>query len=264
MPAERVFSEAAMILAAKQEAWDREQEALKEALNKGEITEGEYLKRRAAAYSFYFNQTTNDVIAGLNDMVNALEGFGEKSKALALVKIGIDTAQAISSLVAASEANILNPITFGGAAIIQYGMGIIRILTNMLTARKYLISGKKGMYTGGEIDEDSGLMLTKPTPMGDNMLILAKKGEVIVNQTQQRYIGNDAFRSAGVPGFAAGGRVGVGSAGINYTTGMDPSGIIRKLDDISMRLTDIEVYVNINEILDASKKYAKIRSGTSL
>jgi len=45
-------------------------------------------------------------------------------KGLALGQVAIDTATSISSLMAVSEANPLNTLTFGGAGIAQYAAGI--------------------------------------------------------------------------------------------------------------------------------------------
>jgi len=44
---------------------------------------------------------------------------------------------------------------------------------------------------------------------GDNVLITAKKGEVILNEKQRNFIGSNLLQLAGVPGFATGGIVGV-------------------------------------------------------
>tara|TARA_R110001599_G_scaffold347011_1_gene572872 strand:+ start:15909 stop:17687 length:1779 start_codon:yes stop_codon:yes gene_type:complete len=86
-------------------------------------------------------------IDGLKQGVQMAEGLFGKSekdqKRFALAKIGIDTAESISSLMAVSEANPLNTVTFGGAGMIQWGLGILRILTNVKAA-KDLLSGKGG------------------------------------------------------------------------------------------------------------------------
>jgi hypothetical protein len=57
---------------------------------------------------------------------------------------------------------------------------------------------------GGEVP--SGYELPFSTSKGDNTLILAKPGEVVLNQDQQlRAGGADFFKSIGVPGFQTGG-----------------------------------------------------------
>ena len=75
-------------------------------------------------------------------MAKGLFAENEKvQKAFALGEIGIDTARAISSLTANSEGNPANALTFGGAGILQFGVGMLRILANIKSA-KSLLSGK--------------------------------------------------------------------------------------------------------------------------
>ena len=70
-------------------------------------------------------------------------------KALALANIGIDTAQAISSLTKASEQNPANGLTFGAAGTIQFATGLIRIAANIKKAKDLLSKVKGG--AGGNI-----------------------------------------------------------------------------------------------------------------
>jgi len=66
-----------------------------------------------------------------------------------LIQIGIDTAKAISSLVAAAQANPLNAVTAGGAGIAQFATGIIQIATNIAKAKQILTSGGTPTSGGG-------------------------------------------------------------------------------------------------------------------
>ena len=59
-------------------------------------------------------------------------------KAFALAQIAIDTAKAISALVAASQQNPLNAVTVGGAGAAQFASGIATILANMAQAAALL------------------------------------------------------------------------------------------------------------------------------
>jgi hypothetical protein len=70
------------------------------------------------------------------------------NKASALVQIGIDTAKAISSLVAAANSNPLNGVTAGVAGVAQFASGILQITTNMVKA-KQLLSNPSGSVSGG-------------------------------------------------------------------------------------------------------------------
>jgi uncharacterized membrane protein len=87
-------------------------------------------------------QVATQVVNGIATLGNAfikdqkkLEKF---NKASALVQIGIDTAKAISSLVAMSQANPLNAVTAGTAGIAQFASGIVSILTNIAKAKQLL------------------------------------------------------------------------------------------------------------------------------
>ncbi len=66
-----------------------------------------------------------------------------------MIQIGIDTAKAISSLVAASQANALNAVTGGAAGVAQFATGIIQIATNIAKAKQILTSGGTPTSGGG-------------------------------------------------------------------------------------------------------------------
>lgn len=84
-----------------------------------------------------FNQT-----ARLAEEGSALQ------RAAALFAIGVDTAEAISALTAASEGNPANTVTFGGAGIAQFITGLARIIGNIATAKQYIGGFAEGGYTG--------------------------------------------------------------------------------------------------------------------
>ena len=98
-------------------------------------------------------QIAADIANGINTVGAAfikdqkkLEKF---NKANALIQIGIDTGKAISSLVAASNANSLNGVTAGAAGIAQFATGIIQIATNIAKAKQILTSGGTPTSGGG-------------------------------------------------------------------------------------------------------------------
>jgi hypothetical protein len=70
-------------------------------------------------------------------------------KAQALIQIGIDTAKAISALVAASQANPANAVTGGLAGVAQFASGIAQILTNVAKAKQLLTSPSASVSGGG-------------------------------------------------------------------------------------------------------------------
>jgi hypothetical protein len=111
-----------------------------------------------------------------NDIANGITAIGgmfikdqkklEKfNKASALVQIGIDTAKAISSLVAMSQANPANAVTGGGAGIAQFASGIVQIITNVAKAKSLLSnpSSTPSPDSGGD-PPDSNTSVTMATP----------------------------------------------------------------------------------------------------
>ena len=90
------------------------------------------------------------------------------NKASALVQIGIDTARAISSLVAMSQANPANAVTAGGAGIAQFASGIVQIITNVAKAKSLLSNPSStpsgGGGGGGGESPDSNTSVTMATP----------------------------------------------------------------------------------------------------
>jgi len=97
-------------------------------------------------------QFASDINSGLSQLGNIFINDQKKlekfQKATALVQIAIDTAKAISSLVAMSQANALNAVTGGAAGIAQYASGIVQILTNVAKA-KALLSNPSASASGG-------------------------------------------------------------------------------------------------------------------
>jgi hypothetical protein len=104
-----------------------------------------------------------------NDVANGLSAIGgafikdqkkleQFNKASALVQIGIDTARAISALVAASQSNPLNAPTSGLAGAAQFASGIVQIITNVAKAKQIL----SGSGSGGSVS--AGNTTSTPTP----------------------------------------------------------------------------------------------------
>jgi len=75
---------------------------------------------------------------------------GAAAKGFALAQVGLDTAQAISSLTANSEGNPGNAFTFGAAGIAQFVAGLSRIFANIGQAKSIINSTgfAEGGYTG--------------------------------------------------------------------------------------------------------------------
>ena len=95
----------------------------------------------------------NDITKGITEIGGMLikdqEKLAKFNKASALVQIGIDTAKAISALVAASQSNALNGVTAGAAGIAQFASGIIQIATNIAKAKQLLTAPSTPVSGGG-------------------------------------------------------------------------------------------------------------------
>ena len=105
-------------------------------------------KERDAKLAF-----AQQIVSGVSEVGGMLIKDQKKlekfNKASALIQIGIDTAKAISALVAASQANPLNAPTAGLAGVAQFASGIIQIATNIAKAKQILTSGGSGTPSGG-------------------------------------------------------------------------------------------------------------------
>lgn len=97
-----------------------------------------------------FAKDTVDGLTNLGGMlIKDQVKLAKFNKASALVQIGIDTAKAISALVAAANTNPLNGVTAGGAGIAQFASGIIQIATNIAKAKQLLTSPSTPVTAGG-------------------------------------------------------------------------------------------------------------------
>lgn len=147
-------------------------EANRYGVESNNITE-EYLTKKAEIDKKYADKAKADKLAEIeaehqvrNAKIQAVSDYGQSilnlgmlitkdqkklekiNKASALVQIGIDTAMAISSLVKASQQNVLNGVTMGASGAIQFASGILQITSNMVKA-KQLLSNPSGSVSGG-------------------------------------------------------------------------------------------------------------------
>jgi hypothetical protein len=182
------------------------------------------------------NQVNQNKLKGRTQLLTGLSQlFGAESdmgKALAIANIAQEKASAISSIVSSTAAANLkavaaSPLTAGQPWVtantvqsgLQIGLLVAQGATSIaqITGYKFapnlagLTTSIQGVQTlsgyadGGLIS--GGLEVSRSN--GDNRLITAKDGEVILNERQQMLLGgSDIFRSIGVPGFATGGVVG--------------------------------------------------------
>ena len=125
-------------------------------------------------------------------MAKGLFSENEKvQKAFALGEIAVDTARAISSLTANSEANPGNALTFGGAGIAQFAVGMLRILANIKNAKELL---KNKSATPSASTDSGGGSASAPstpapsTPAQTPQFDLAGSVEMFQQQPVQAYV----------------------------------------------------------------------------
>lgn len=147
-------------------------EAEKKAIQKSLADE----KSKAEAIRLLDKATAQAKVEAAKQSTTEIMGYLKEGslayKAFALLQVGLDTAQAIGSLTAMSEANPANAFTFGGAGILQFAAGLIRILANIGQATQIISSVK--FAKGGEI-------VGKSHAQGGE-IIEAEHGEVIINK----------------------------------------------------------------------------------
>lgn len=95
-------------------------------------------------------QSLYSTLAGVGELfIKDQKKLEQFQKAQALVQIGIDTAKAISALVAASQQNPANGVSGGLAGAVQFASGLAMILTNVAKAKKLLTSPSASVSGGG-------------------------------------------------------------------------------------------------------------------
>lgn len=124
------------------------------------------------------------------------------------------------------------PLNLAAAAsTLATGLGAVRSITSTKTDIKNpqkpsLRESSHPAEVGSTINAippfATGGLVTGGVPIkrsnGDNVLATLKKGEVVLNESQQRALGGAAlFRHIGVPGFASGGLVGANTATLQRT-----------------------------------------------
>jgi len=178
---------------AKRKAVDDELELLKKQFKDKLIVERDYnkrvkelsLTRKEIDKAERLQKEENATAIG--GIFGALSGLAEQGtalqKGLAFAQVGIDTATSISSLMAVSEANPLNTLTFGGAGIAQYATGIIRILANLAQAKNLLNS----VPGGGSAPSTNISVPTAEAPITPNFI---PNAPTQLDQTSINAIGN--------------------------------------------------------------------------
>lgn len=140
----------------------------------------------------------------------AFEKNKKIQRAQALMNLGIQLSNLAVIAFAPNPANIA---TLGAAGAIMYAIEAALAFANYginvkrINSAQFASGGKATpeRLKDGKISVEQNIPIQ---PNGDNILATVKKGEVILNEDQQRRVGGaPVFKAAGVPGFAGGGMV---------------------------------------------------------
>jgi hypothetical protein len=113
---------------------------IKKGNQKAKDDEANSLQERLAATQAAYGAFSSLLSSSLELQSTLGAESADFQKVATLAKIAFDTAAAISSLTAASQANPANAVTFGAAGIAQYVAGITQIISNIAQAKKILFS----------------------------------------------------------------------------------------------------------------------------
>jgi len=227
-------------------AYDRRNEEREEFFEDGLTAEDELDAKKEEASNKELNRlrernlqealAKKQQLAITADSLSAVAGLLEKGSLA--YKVAATTEASISTYLAANKA--LASLPFPANVIAMIGI----IATGLANVAKI-----QGFAGGGEVGP--GIPVRRSN--GDNVLITAKKGEVILNEDQQRMLGGrDIFKSLGIPGFANGGAVGVPTQtaqGINIES---------LSSSLAEKINDKQVILNINEVNSAQNEREQI------
>jgi tape measure domain-containing protein len=121
------------------EKWEKKKAELENASRLAQLS----------AYGDAFGKLGDVISKFTDDQAKQSRDWVILQRGLSLAQIAIDTARAISSLVAASSANPTNAVTFGAAGAAQFIAGIAQILGNIASAKKLLSTPIPQAVDGG-------------------------------------------------------------------------------------------------------------------
>ena len=199
-----------------------------------------------------------EIMQGVTD--GSIKTFGDVSNIL--VKMGFDFLKRMVPvwIAEATGISITEPdavATFGATAVARV-VALTAILEGAVSIAEGAVTGamKKGKAGGGVIQAGDGIPLKTPTPIGDNQLIFAKRGEVILNENQQRMLGYETFKAIGVPGFASGGMVGGLPGRIELNGGTS----LFDYEKLARMINEKQVILNMNDLSSGISNYNRVKT----
>lgn len=158
-----------------------------------ELREIQSAERKRQAVLQASSDTLNGITALGDAFIKDQKKLEKFNKGAALVQIAIDTAKAISALVAASQSNPFNAATAGGAGIAQFAAGIAQILTNVAKAKQILSSAGStaapslgGVSSGGGFNSGNTAPSISNTPNQQGTILNAQN--IANSNIDQNYV----------------------------------------------------------------------------
>ncbi len=209
----------------------------------------------------------------------ARKAFIVATKAFEIAKVIINLQSQIAAINAKYAA-----IPGAGLAFAAFETAIAKVNAGVaigtILAQKFYKGGQVSPHKRVVSGQRVNLAPNAPTQRGgDNVLAFLKRGEVVLNDDQQQHFGGpQAFKRAGVPGFAAGGLVDVNTTptrnpdlqlGQSGATGVDLAPINDTLNTLAQAIivltnTRLKADVALTDIEDASEELNEIRDAASL
>ena len=265
----------------RQHFLDQELEMLKESnvkIIKGEEKQAAGRLRVASSLTRSLSKMLGDSLgarlASIAIQAGVEAGLVKMQAASASGQVASNTAIAVSKSVAASP--LTGGLPFSAAAIAAGGLQQASIAASSTSAISTILGSAalKGLSSlasfdkGGVVGLGSGKITNNsniPTQSGgDNILATVKRGEVILNESQQEKAGGAAFFSSiGVPGFATG-----GVFGVNSTVTSPIQQASTNIDNIANRIVEginnIKVVTVVDDVTNAQAIQSEIVNGADI
>jgi len=265
----------------RQHFLDQELEMLKESnvkIIKGEEKQAAGRLRVASSLTRSLSKMLGDSLgarlASIAIQAGVEAGLVKMQAASASGQVASNTAIAVSKSIAASP--LTGGLPFSAAAIAAGGLQQASIAASSTSAISTILGSAalKGLSSlasfdkGGVVGLGSGKITNNsniPTQSGgDNILATVKRGEVILNESQQEKAGGAAFFSSiGVPGFATG-----GVFGVNSTVTSPIQQASTNIDNIANRIVEginnIKVVTVVDDVTNAQAIQSEIVNGADI
>lgn len=179
---------------------ERKAQAEKNGADMLAFEQSEAIKKKAIEQSVQENklQLASQTLNNLSSLLGKESAAG---KALAIAQTTMDTYRSATAAYAAlAGIPIVGPALGGIAAGVAVASGLANV-KKIASTKEAKADKAPGYALGGKIVD--GIPISRAN--GDNVLIAAKRGEAILNESQQRAIGASNLANAGVSGFSASG-----------------------------------------------------------